>query len=33
MEPFAVLHAESFNKVSNVVESDGHNGDIAAHKD
>ena len=32
MEPFTFLHSEPFNEVSDVVESDGHNGDIAAHE-
>lgn len=33
MEAFALLHAESFNEISDVIECDGHNGDIAVHND
>lgn len=33
MKVFALLHAESFDEISDVIECDGHNGDISAQKD
>lgn len=33
MEALARLHAESLNEISDVIECDGHDGDIAVRND